>query len=112
MSQGLAAAGPEAAEEAKIRWAGLVEQLLGHVHDDTPVDDPQVQDLLRRYDELGAPFPPEGITAEQREQLQAAIQQLWQDHRGDILQNSPWPAEKMTALYACLDRARAAQDGS
>ncbi|MGX1673301.1 hypothetical protein [Streptomyces sp. NPDC055400] len=82
------------------------------MQDDTPVDDPQVQDLLRRYDELGAPFQPEGITAEQREQLQAAIQQLWQDHRGDFLQSLPWPAEKMTALYAYLDRARAARGGS
>ncbi|MGV9337692.1 MerR family transcriptional regulator [Streptomyces sp. NPDC003688] len=111
MAQGIAAAGPEAAEETKTRWARLVEQLLGHVEDDTPVDDPQVQELLCRYDQLGAPFQPEGFTAEQREQLQAAIQRLWQDHSADIAQKLPWPAEKMTALYAYLDRARAARDG-
>ncbi|MFI7131455.1 MerR family transcriptional regulator [Nonomuraea sp. NPDC050153] len=106
------ALGPEAVEATKTRWAGLVEQLLGHVQDGTPVDHPQVQDLLRQWDTIGVPFQPEGITDEQREQMQNAVRQLWQDHSSDIVRNLPWPAEKMTALYAYLDRARAARDNS
>ncbi|MFC7646164.1 MerR family transcriptional regulator [Streptosporangium lutulentum] len=37
--------GPEAVEAAKTEWAGLVEELLRHVRDDTPVDDPRVRAL-------------------------------------------------------------------
>lgn len=101
--------GPEAVEEARTRWAGLVEQLLGHVQDDTPVDDPQVQDLLRRWDELGAAFHPADVAGEQ---TKAAARRMWQDHSGELSRNLPWSAEKMTALTAYLERARAAQPGS
>ncbi|MFI7611269.1 MerR family transcriptional regulator [Nonomuraea terrae] len=104
------ALGPEAVEETKTRWAGLVEQLLGHVELDTPVDDPRVRDLLHQWDTIGMPFRPEGTTDEQLARIRAAVQHLWQDHSGDILRNLPWPAEKMIALYAYLDRARAARD--
>lgn len=97
------ALGSEAVEETKTRWAGLVEQLLGHMRDGTPADQPQVQELLHQWDTIGVPFQPEGITDEQREQMQNAIRQLRQDHSGDILQNLPWSAEQMTALYAYLD---------
>ncbi len=52
-----AALGPEAIEAAKTEWAGLVEELLQHVQDDTPVDYPQVQALADRVGSTGEPFP-------------------------------------------------------
>ncbi|MFF4990517.1 MerR family transcriptional regulator [Streptosporangium saharense] len=110
MAQGIAAAGPEAAEATKRRWAELVEQLLDHVRNDTPVDDPRVLDLLGEYDRLGAPFQPEGVTDEQRERLRTAVQRMWQDHGDDIVRNLPWSAEEMAALHTYLDRARATRD--
>ncbi|MFT3832434.1 MAG: MerR family transcriptional regulator [Micropruina sp.] len=106
------ALGSEAVEETKTRWAGLVEQLLSHIQDGTPVDQPQVQELLHQWDTIGVPFQPEDITYEQRELMQNAIRQLGQDHSGDIFRNLPWPAEQMTALYAYLEQARVAQDDS
>ncbi|MEV4092493.1 MerR family transcriptional regulator [Streptosporangium saharense] len=110
MAQGIAAAGPEAAETTKLRWAELVERLLDHVRTGTPVDDPRVRGLLGEYDRLGAPFQPEGVTNEQRERLRAAVQRMWRDHGGDIVRNLPWSAEEMAALHAYLDRARATRD--
>lgn len=95
------ALGPQAVEEAKTRWAGLVEQLLDHVQDDTPVDDPQVQDLVQRWDELGAAFQPEGAASEQ---AKAAARQMWADHSEELSRNLPWPAEKLTAVTAYLER--------
>ncbi|MFI6937813.1 MerR family transcriptional regulator [Streptomyces sp. NPDC050418] len=98
--------GPEAIEEAKTRWAGLVEQLLGHVQDDTPVTDPQVQDLLRRWEELGAAFHAQGAAGEQ---TKAVAQQMWQGNSAEISRRLPWTADQMASLVAYLERARQAR---
>ncbi|WP_392673899.1 MerR family transcriptional regulator [Streptomyces sp. LN785] len=98
--------GPEAVEEAKGRWAGLVEQLLGHVRDETPVDDPRVQDLARRWDELGAAFHAAG---EQGEGTKAAARRMWQENSAGLGGSLPWPADRMAALVAYLERARQAR---
>ncbi|MDX2730307.1 MerR family transcriptional regulator [Streptomyces sp. NBC_01707] len=98
--------GPDAVEAAKSRWAELVEQLLGHVRDNTPVDDPQVQDLVRRWDELGATFHAVG---EQGERTKAAARRMWQDNSAELGRSLPWPADRMTALVGYLERARQAR---
>lgn len=103
-----AALGPEAVEEARTRWIGLVEQLLGHVQDGTAVDDPRVRDLVRRWDELGAAFHPEGAAGQR---AKAAARRMWADHSEELSRNLPWPADKMTALTAYLERVRAARPG-
>ncbi|MCQ8193818.1 TipAS antibiotic-recognition domain-containing protein [Streptomyces sp. RCU064] len=100
------ALGPEAVEEARTRFAGLVEQLLGHVRDDIPVDDPRVQDLLWRWEELGSAFHAQGAGGER---TKAAARQMWQDQGAGLSRSLPWAAEKMAALMAYLERARAAR---
>ncbi|MEV7008767.1 MerR family transcriptional regulator [Streptosporangium sp. NPDC051022] len=98
-----AALGPEAVEEARTRWTALVEELLHHVRADTPVDDPRVRDLLSRWDALGAAFHPAG---ERSGGTRAAAQRMWQDNSAELSRNLPWPADRMTALVAYLERAR------
>jgi len=94
--------GPEAVEEARLRWAGMVEELLGHVRAGTPVDDPGVQDLVARWTELGAAFHVGGEQAE----TAAAARTMWQEHSDELSRRLPWPANQMTALVAYVDRAR------
>ncbi|GAA5055007.1 DNA-binding transcriptional MerR regulator [Thermocatellispora tengchongensis] len=96
--------GAEAVEQAKARFAGLVEQLLRHVQDGTPTDDPQVQDLVRRWDELGAAFHGDGDSGEQ---TAAAARRMWREHSEELGARLPWPAEKMAELVAYLESARA-----
>ncbi|MFF4895804.1 MerR family transcriptional regulator [Streptomyces sp. NPDC001068] len=95
--------GPESVEEARTRWAGLVEQLLSHVQDDSPVTDPRVQELVRRWDELGSAFHAEGAAGEQ---TKAAARKMWQDNSAEFSRGLPWTAEQMTALVAYLERVR------
>jgi len=70
------------------------------VQADTPVDDPQVQDLVRCWNELGAAFH----TGDQ--QTDAAARRMWQDNSAEISRALPWPHEQRTALVAYLGRAR------
>jgi hypothetical protein len=92
--------GPDAIQAAKTRWVELVEALLRHVQADTPVSDPQVRDLVRRWNELGAAFHAGD------HQTEAAARRMWQDNSAEISRTLPWPQERMTALVAYLDRAR------
>lgn len=98
------ALGPHGLEEAKNRGNALVEQVLVHVRDETPVDDPRVQELVRRWDELRVAFQPEGVAGEQ---VKAAVQRMWDEHNEELSQNTPWPAEELRALIAYMKRARA-----
>ena len=102
------ALGPEAVKKAEARGAVLVEEVLVHVRADTPVDDPRVQDLVRRWDELRAVFLPEG---EVGAQIRASTQRLWDDHNEELSQNTRWPAEELRALMAYMKRARAVGSG-
>lgn len=92
--------GPEAVDSAKTAWAGLVEELLRHVQAGTPVADPRVQDLVGRWDALGVLFH------DGDERTKAAAQRMWQDNSADISRRLPWPADRMVALVAYLERAR------
>ncbi len=94
--------GPEGVDAAKDQWAGLVEELLTHLRADTPVDDPRVADLVRRWDALGDAFHPGG------EGTKTAARRMWQDHATDLARPLPWPAERLSALVAYLERARRA----
>ncbi|NJP48356.1 MerR family transcriptional regulator [Actinacidiphila epipremni] len=98
--------GPQGVEEVKSRWAVLVEQLLGHLRDDTPVGDPQVQDLVRRWDELRADVQRQGAVDEK---VVAAARRMGDDHSEELNRSLPWPAEKLRTLPPYLERARAAR---
>ncbi|MFF0243809.1 MerR family transcriptional regulator [Streptosporangium sandarakinum] len=95
--------GAEAVEEAKTHFIELVEQLLRHVQDGTPADDPQVREIVRRWDELATPFHAEDARGEQ---TKAAARRMWQEHRNRLSTRLPWPTEKMVELLAYLERAR------
>ncbi|MER7211069.1 MerR family transcriptional regulator [Streptosporangium sp. NPDC000239] len=100
--------GADAVEEARTRWAGLVEELLGHVRADTPVDDPRVRELVARWDELGAAFHPGGGTTGD---TQEAARRMWRDNGAELSRNLPWPADLMAALVPYLERVRNAAEG-
>jgi MerR family transcriptional regulator, thiopeptide resistance regulator len=92
--------GPEAVEEARTRWVGLVEELLPHVEAGTATDDPRVRDLVRRWDDLGAAFhEDEGRTA-------TAARRMWADHQAELSRQLPWSADQLAGLVAYLERAR------
>ncbi|WP_236788181.1 MerR family transcriptional regulator [Amycolatopsis sp. GM8] len=91
--------GPDQVEEAKARWTKLVEELLSHMDNDTPVDDPRVHELVTRWDAIATPF-------HTGEQTKTAARRMWLDHGGELARNLPWPTEKMTALVTYLERAR------
>lgn len=105
LAQRRAELGPEAVEAAKERWRGLVEELLGHVQAATPVDDPEVQDLVTRWTELGAAFH---VGGEQSETA-AAARRMWQEHSAELSGQLPWPAERMVELVSYVEQARAAR---
>jgi len=90
--------GPEAVEAARTEWAGIVVDLLPHVAANTPVDDPAVADLIRRWDAIGDRMTPPGAAATAR--------RMWRENSADLSATLPWPAEQMTALVAYVDRAR------
>jgi MerR family transcriptional regulator, thiopeptide resistance regulator len=91
--------GPEAIEAAKTQWAGLVEEGLQHMRAGTPVEDPQVQDLVRRWDAVGNMF-------HVGEETKGVVQRMWEENSAQISQRLPWPAEQMTGLVAYLKQAR------
>jgi DNA-binding transcriptional MerR regulator len=98
-----AALGPEAVEAAKTEWAGLVEDLLRHEEDGTPVEDPRVQTLVGRWTALGNRFHPAGDAGER---TKAAARTLWQENGAEIGRSLPWPADRMRAQVEYVQRAR------
>ncbi|HEX6339575.1 MerR family transcriptional regulator [Umezawaea sp.] len=51
-----AALGPEAIESMKLEWFGLAQRIRQLQEDGVPVDDPRVQELTGRWDEIGSAF--------------------------------------------------------
>ncbi|MFD9500475.1 TipAS antibiotic-recognition domain-containing protein [Streptomyces sp. NPDC060035] len=98
--------GSEAIEEAKKVWAGLVGQLLRHVQEDTPVDDPRVQVLAGRWDALGNRFHAEGAAGER---TKAAARTMWRENSEEIGRSLPQPADRIRDLVSYLERARQAR---
>lgn len=99
LAQRRAELGPEAIEEARTEWAGLVEELLRHVQDDTPFDDPQVQSLVGRWDALGNQFHGEDAAGEQ---TKAAARAMWHANSEEIGQSLPQPVDRMRDLVSYL----------
>jgi MerR family transcriptional regulator, thiopeptide resistance regulator len=106
LAQRRAELGPEAIEEAKTEWAGLVEELLRHVQDDTPVDDPRVRSLAGRWDAIADRFHAPGADGEQ---TKAATQRMWEENSEEIGRSLPWPTERMRELVHYLERVRQAR---
>ncbi|HEX4723066.1 MAG TPA: hypothetical protein VH333_11160 [Pseudonocardiaceae bacterium] len=100
--------GAQGVDAAREEWTGLVEQLLPHVAANTPVDDPQVADLITRWDEVGARMSPVGGAGEDTATAQAA-RRMWQENSTELGARLPWPTENMTALVAYIERARQAR---
>jgi DNA-binding transcriptional MerR regulator len=105
LAQRRAELGPEGVEAAKTEWAGLVEELLRHVQDGTPVDDPQVRALVGRWDALANRFHSDGADGER---TKAAAQAMWQDNSEEIGRSLPWPTDRMRDLVHYLERVRQA----
>jgi MerR family transcriptional regulator, thiopeptide resistance regulator len=93
--------GEEAVEAARHDFAGFVEEGLRHVEAGTPAVDPQVRDLVRRWDALGDMFHSE-------EQTKAVALRMWQDNSAEISRRLPWSAEQMTGLMAYFEQVRQA----
>ncbi|MFJ2030268.1 MerR family DNA-binding protein [Streptosporangium sp. NPDC087985] len=106
LAQRRAELGPGAVEAARTEWAGLVEELLRHVQDDTSVDDPRVRALVDRWDALGNRFHADGADGEQ---TKAAAQRIWKENSEEIGQSLPWPVDRMRGLVHYLERVRQAR---
>jgi Predicted transcriptional regulators len=105
LAQRRAELGPAAIEAAKTEWAGLVEELLRHVQDGTPVDDQRVRALVGRWDALANRFHADG---EAGERTKAAAQRMWEEHSEEIGRSLPWPVDRMRDLVDYLDQVRRA----
>ncbi len=103
LAQRRAEIGAESVDAARHEWVGLVENLLAHVEAGTPSDDRRVQDLVHRWDDLGATFHPEG------EQTKEAARRMWGEHAAELSRGLPWTTDQMTALVAYVEQARRAR---
>jgi DNA-binding transcriptional MerR regulator len=92
--------GPDAVEAAKREWVELVDALLPHVAADTPAADPRVRVLVERWDAIGARFH-DGATEET-----SAARAMWRENSAELAARLPWPADRMIALVAYLERIR------
>lgn len=109
LAQRRAELGPDAVDATRTEWISLVEGLLPHVAADTPADDPEVADLLDRWDRLAARMHPTGTAGEETAQ---AARRMWQDNAAELSTRLPWPADRMTALVTYIDEARRARQSS
>jgi hypothetical protein len=92
--------GAEKIEDAKQKWAALVEEGLSFARTGTPVTDPAVQEWVRSWDGIGTMF-------HSGEDTKAAAQAAWQENSQLISASLPWSAEQMAWLMGYLEKARA-----
>ncbi|MFE0630940.1 MerR family transcriptional regulator [Streptomyces sp. NPDC058864] len=97
--------GPEGVEAARTEWAGLVEALLSHAEAGTPVGDPEVADLVARWDALGSRFHAAG---EDGEATKAAARRLWDERGEELARNLPWSPDRMRVLLRYVEQVREA----
>ncbi|MFD2083213.1 DNA-binding transcriptional regulator, MerR family [Actinopolymorpha cephalotaxi] len=95
--------GADSVDAARREWVGLVEDLLAHVRADTATDDQRVQELVRRWDELGDAFHSEG------EQTKEAARRMWTEHTDELSRRLPWSADQLSALVGYIERVRQAR---
>ena len=82
------------------RMGGARRELLRHVQDGTPVEDPQVQALVGRWDALASGFHSGG---EDGERTKAAARRTWEENSEEIGRSLPWPADRMRDLVDYLE---------
>ena len=103
MSQRRARLGDEAIEAMKAEWLQLAQQLSQHQTEGVPVDDPRVQALTSRWDEIGSAFHggDPGITA--------AAGRMWQENRAELSDRLPPAANAIPSIVDYVRRAREAR---
>lgn len=96
-----AAMGTEAVEALKTEWFELAASLREHMNAGTPVDDPAVQELSLKWDQLGAKFTGDDPA------IKAAAAASWEDNKAAISTQVGWPADDGLVDY--VNRARASR---
>lgn len=91
---------PEAIAAAGAEWAGLIDELIPHVRDETPVDDAGVQALVRRWGAVGADFHGGD------EHLMAIVATMLRENREELGHRLGRSPQEMDDLFGYLDRAR------
>lgn len=91
---------PEAIAAAGDEWAGLIDELMPHVRDDTPADDPRVRALVERWDAVGTDFHGGD------EQLVAMVGSMLRQNREELGRRLSRSPEEMDDLFRYLDRAQ------
>jgi DNA-binding transcriptional MerR regulator len=98
--------GREAIEALQSEWGALVGELTRHLRAGTPVDDPRVQALTTRWDEIGTAFH------DGDESITAAVDTMWREHRADLSRRIGWSAPTDGPdLVDYVQRARQARRG-
>ncbi|MFJ4263196.1 MerR family transcriptional regulator [Paenarthrobacter nicotinovorans] len=92
--------GAEQIEDAKQKWAALVEEGLAFARTGTPVTDPAVQEWVRSWDGIGAMF-------HSGDDTKAAARAAWQENSQSISASLPWSPEDLAGLMGYLANARA-----
>jgi DNA-binding transcriptional MerR regulator len=91
--------GPAAVDDAKSTLASLVEEGLGYLSANTPVDDPKARDFARRWDGLGSQF-------HSHEATKVASRSMWEENSPELSDRLPWPADRLRELVSYLQRVR------
>jgi DNA-binding transcriptional MerR regulator len=99
LAQRRAELGPAVVDDAKATFASLIEEGLGYLSANTPVDDPAARDFARRWDGLGSQFHSSDAT-------KTAARSMWQDNSPELSARLPWPADRLQELVTYLQRVR------
>lgn len=94
------AGAPDAIAAAGIEFAAVVEELMPHVREDTPVDDPRVRVLVDRLEAVDAVFHGGD------EKMKAATRKMWEDNREELGRQLSRTMDQMDAVFRYLERAR------
>jgi DNA-binding transcriptional MerR regulator len=86
MAERRAALGPEAVESMKLEWFGLAQRLRQLQQDGVPVEDPRVQELTSRWDEIGSAFHGGDTT------IVAATDAAYEGSKETVNRQLGWPA--------------------
>lgn len=99
LAQRRAELGPAVVDDAKATFANLVDEGLGYVAANTPVDNPAVRDFARRWDRLGSQF-------HNNDETKAAARSMWQENSPELSAKLPWPADRLRELVTYLQSVR------
>ncbi|GAA1694789.1 hypothetical protein GCM10009765_50060 [Fodinicola feengrottensis] len=94
--------GEPAIESARTEFLNLADELGRHRRAGTPVDDPAVRALVRRWTELAARF----TGGDQR--IQAAAGRMWDDNRAELSERAGWSPAEGEALVSYIRAVRSA----